>query len=88
VLTALRHNGFLLAQSGDGVSLVRVCGQLALRVTSAHEGAVLETAVRSDGTAVRWRPSPGPIGTRPWQVAREALELLAVIDVDTPVRWG
>lgn len=88
VLTVLEHNGFLRAKSDTGLSLVRVCGQLALRVTIADGRAMLETALRQDGTVVRWRPCREPIGTAPWQVAREALEMLATLDVDTPVRWG
>jgi hypothetical protein len=88
VLGVLERNGFLRAQSDTGVSLVRVCGQLAIRVTVANGKALLETALRSDGEAVRWRPSRDRIGTEPWRVGREALELLATIDVDTPVRWG
>lgn len=88
VLTILEGNGFLRAQSMTGVALVRVCGQLALRVTIADRRAVLETGIRQDGATVRWRASRDPIGSEPWKVAREALELLAIFDVDTPVRWG
>lgn len=88
VLGVLERNGFLRAQSDTGVALVRVCGQLALRVTIADRRALLETGVRQDGTAVRWRASQDRIGAEPWKVAREALELLAIFDVDTPVRWG
>lgn len=88
VLAVLEHNGFLRAQSDLGVSLVRVCGQLALRVTIADRRATLETAVRQEGAPARWRPSREPLGSEPWRVAREALELLATLDVDTPVRWG
>lgn len=90
VLTALERNGFLRAEapSHAGQRLVRVCGQLALRVTIADGRALLESALRQDGAVVRWRPCREPIGTEPWQVAREALELLATLDVDTPVRWG
>lgn len=88
VLAVLERNGFLRAQSDTGVSLVRVCGQLAIRVTIANGRALLETALRADGQAVKWRPSRERIGTAPWQVGREALELLATIDVDTPIRWG
>lgn len=88
VLTVLERNGFLRAQSLTGVSLVRVCGHLALRVTIADRRALLETGIRQDGAPVRWRVSRDPIGSEPWKVAREALELLATLDVDTPVRWG
>jgi len=86
-LTALEQNGFLSSKVAVGVSMVRVCGLLAIRVTVADRRATLETALRTDGQAVRWRPYQG-VGTEPWQVVREALELLATLDVDTPVRWG
>lgn len=90
VLTVLELNGFLRAQSDTGVSLVRVCGQLAIKVTIVDRRALLETALRAEGGSLRWRASSElhKIGSAPWQVAREALELLATIDVDTPVRWG
>lgn len=89
VLTGLERNGFLSSKCTTGVALVRVCGVMAIRVTVADRRATLETALRQDGQAVRWRPySDRTMGSEPWRVAREALELLATLDVDTPVRWG
>lgn len=88
VLTALDNNGFLSAKSTVGVALVRACGMLAIRVTVVHGRATLETALRQDGQTGKWKPYHQKIGSAPWEVAREALELLATLDVDTPVRWG
>jgi hypothetical protein len=87
-LTALDRNGFLSSKCVVGVALVRVCGVMAIRVTVADGRATLETALRQDGQAVKWKPYHQRIGTAPWEVVREALELLATLDVDTPVRWG
>lgn len=88
-LTALEHNGFLSSKCTTGVAFVRACGVMAIRVTVADRRAMLETALRRDGQAVKWRPySDRTMGTEPWRVVREALELLATLDVDTPVRWG
>lgn len=88
VLAALQANGFLDADAPVGIAFVRVCGVMALRVTIAHGRATLYTGLRQDGQPVRWRQSREPRGSEPWQVAREALELLATLSVDTPVRWG
>lgn len=88
VITALQQNGFLRANDSAGAAYVRVCGQLALRVTIIHGRATLDTALRAEGEIVRWKPYPERLGTEPWQVAREALELLATLSVDTPIRWG
>lgn len=87
-MTALQQNGFIVSPLDVGLAFVRVCGLLALRVTIADRRATLETATREEGQQVRWRPCSVKLGTEPWQVAREALELLATLDVDTPVRWG
>jgi hypothetical protein len=87
-ITALEHNGFLSSKVDVGVAFVRAGGLLALRVTIAHGRATLETGPREDGKPVRWRPCAVPLGSEPWQVVREALELLATLDVDTPIRWG
>jgi hypothetical protein len=90
VMTALDQNGFLQSSTTVGVAFVRVCGVMALRVTIADRRATLETALREEGQPVRWRVSSDlhRVGSEPWQVAREALELLATLSVDTPVRWG
>jgi hypothetical protein len=91
-LHALEANGFLQALGDDcppaGVALVRATGILALRVRMAHGRALLETARPQHGKAFRWRAVHDRIGYEPWRVTREALELLAVLDVDTPIRWG
>lgn len=88
VITILERNGFLSSNVDNGVAFVRHCGVLSLRVTLANGGAILETAMRVDGRLPRWRRSREPRSQVPWEVAREALELLATIDVDTPIRWG
>lgn len=92
VILGLERNSFLQARGTNtppaGIAFVRVCGVLALRVTIAHRRATLETARRLDGQVLSWRRYREPLGVEPWQVAREALELLATLDVDTPVRWG
>lgn len=87
-MTALDNNGFLASKCDVGVAFVRVCGLMALRVTIADRRATLETALREDGKPVRWRPCTVRLGNEPWQVVREALELLATLSVDTPIRWG
>lgn len=87
----LEANNFVESNSVIGVAFVRVVGLFALRVTFAQGRATLETATRSPddgGVPVRWRPSSGGSGSEPWQVTRDALELLATLSVDTPVRWG
>lgn len=89
VITALERNGFLSSKVDRGGAFVRACGVMAIRVTLADRRATLETALRQDGQPVKWRPySDRAMGSEPWRVAREALELLATLDVDTPVRWG
>lgn len=88
VLGVLERNGFEHVRLENGARLTRACGLLALRVTIVNGRAMLETALRENGPATRWRHTRDSVGTTPWQVAREALELLAVLDVDTPVRWG
>jgi len=88
VMTGLQANGFLDSDAPVGVAFVRVCGVMAIRVTIAHGKAALHTGLRQDGQPVKWRPYRDRIGSEPWQVAREALELLATLSVDTPVRWG
>jgi hypothetical protein len=90
VIAGLERNGFIQSRTSTrvGIAFVRVCGQMALRVTIANALATLETAQRAEGGQVSWRLYRDPIGSQPWQVAREALELLATLDVDTPVRWG
>lgn len=88
VLIGLERNGFQLTQFDRGMSLMRACGHLALRVTIVDNRALLETGMWREGAPVRWRPCPERIGVAPWQVAYAALEMLATIDVDTPVRWG
>lgn len=88
VVGVLERNGFEHTKLDNGARLTRICGVLVLRVTIANGRAMLETALRQDGNPLRWRHSRDGVGTTPWQVGREALELLAVLDVDTPVRWG
>lgn len=92
VIAGLERNGFMQAAGDNGVSVgvafVRPAGPVTLRVTIAGGRATLETARRVDGQILRWRRYPEPLGSQPWQVAREALELLATLDVDTHVRWG
>lgn len=90
VLFALAANGFLSTAVPMGVARLRVVGLLAIRVTITDERGLLETALHDAGQPVRWRASRdmGRVGNAPWQVAREALELLATLNVDTPVRWG
>lgn len=87
-LVILERNDFKQAATTAGVTLVRDVGILALRVTLIHGKATLDTALRAQGAPLRWRPTRARIGTEPWQVTRDALELLATLDVDTPVRWG
>lgn len=92
VITGLERNGFVQARGDDsvpvGIAFVRVVGLFALRVTIANSKATLQVAQRREGGPVSWRPYHVPAGNVPWQVAHEALELLATLDVDTPVRWG
>ena len=92
VFMALDCNGFVRhADQPIGVALVRLVGVFALRVTVVRQKAVLEMAQReADGQPRKWRrvQLPARFSSEPWQVAREALEMLAVLDVDTPVRWG
>jgi hypothetical protein len=87
VIDILERNAFVPSNTTVGVAYVRVSGIFAIRVTIANGAATLETAQRVDGQSVKWRPCQG-IGTAPWQVAGEALEYLATVSVDTPVRWG
>jgi len=83
----LERNGFLPSNTHAGVAFVRVVGFMAIRVTIADGEATLDTALRMDGQSVRWRQVRG-VGSAPWQVAGEALEYVATLSVDTPVRWG
>lgn len=92
VITGLERNGFMQARGDDsvsvGIAFVRVVGLFALRVTIADRRATLQVAQRRESGPVTWRPYHVPAGNEPWQIACEALELLATLDVDTPVRWG
>lgn len=87
VVDILERNGFFASNTPIGVAYVRVVGIMALRLTIAHDSAMLETAQRMEGHPVRWRRCSG-VGSAPWQVAGEALEYLTTLSVDTPVLWG
>lgn len=86
----LEKNGFREASlpGQRGLTLVRACGWLALRITIAAGRASLETALTGNLERLAWRMSAELAGCPPWRLAREVLEMLAALDIDTPIRWG
>jgi len=84
----LQLNGFHGEDFSTATILTRHCGLMALRVTIARGVARLETGVDTGRAGVRWRRSRDVTDGQPWRVTREALELLRVLEVDTPIRWG
>lgn len=83
----LEANDFTARNIGSGVTYVRQCGLFRLRLTVFHGNASLELGQSVNGS-MRWTLWPEMDRVQPWQAAREALEFLAVADVDTHVRWG